>query len=136
MIYDSIPAATRRTGGHPAKRTFQALRVAVNGELDSLRDALPAALAALTVGGRAVVMAYQSLEDRIVKSVFAEATASRSPAGLPVELPGYEPEFRSLIRGAERADADEIERNPRSAPVRLRALQRVTPGNPRRGGNS
>jgi 16S rRNA (cytosine1402-N4)-methyltransferase len=114
------------TGDHPAKRTFQALRVAVNAELDSLHAALPAALDALAVGGRAVVMAYQSLEDRIVKSVFTEATASRTPAGLPVELPGYEPEFESLIRGAERADADEIERNPRSAPVRLRAVQRVT----------
>jgi 16S rRNA (cytosine1402-N4)-methyltransferase len=126
LLYDAIPAATRRTGGHPAKRTFQALRIAVNAELDSLREALPAALDALSVGGRAVVMAYQSLEDRIVKGVFAEATASRTPAGLPVELPGYEPEFGSLIRGAERADADEIERNPRSAPVRLRAVQRLT----------
>jgi 16S rRNA (cytosine1402-N4)-methyltransferase len=126
LLYDAIPAATRRTGGHPAKRTFQALRIAVNAELDSLRDALPAALDALTIGGRAVVMAYQSLEDRIVKGVFAEATSSRSPAGLPVELPGYEPEFTSLVRGAERADADEIERNPRSAPVRLRAVQRIT----------
>lgn len=126
LLYEAIPAATRRTGGHPAKRTFQALRIAVNAELDSLTDALPAALDALTVGGRAVVMAYQSLEDRIVKGVFAEATASRTPAGLPVELPGYEPEFELLIRGAERADADEIERNPRSAPVRLRAVQRVT----------
>jgi 16S rRNA (cytosine1402-N4)-methyltransferase len=126
LLYEAIPAATRRTGGHPAKRTFQALRVAVNAELDSLRSALPAALDALSIGGRAVVMAYQSLEDRIVKSVFATATASRTPAGLPVELPGYEPEFGSLIRGAERADADEIERNPRSAAVRLRAVQRLT----------
>src|SRR5690606_37588048 len=114
------------TGGHPGKRTFQALRVAVNAELDSLRAALPAALAAVRVGGRVVVMAYQSLEDRIVKSVFADATASRTPAGLPVELPGHEPEFTSLTRGAERADAEEIERNPRSAAVRLRAVQRAT----------
>jgi 16S rRNA (cytosine1402-N4)-methyltransferase len=126
LLYDAIPAATRRTGGHPAKRTFQALRIAVNAELDSLSEALPAALDALAVGGRAVVMAYQSLEDRIVKSVFTGATASRTPAGLPVELPGYEPEFGSLLRGAERADADEIERNPRSAAVRLRAVQRLT----------
>jgi hypothetical protein len=78
-------AATRRTGGHPAKRTFQALRIAVNAELDSLTAALPAAMAAVRPGGRLAVMAYQSLEDRIVKSVFADATASRSPAGLPVE---------------------------------------------------
>ena len=81
-------------------------------------------------------MAYQSLEDRIVKTTFAAATASRTPAGLPVELPGYEPEFIAITRGAERADADEIERNPRSAPVRLRALQSVTPGNLRRGGRA
>jgi 16S rRNA (cytosine1402-N4)-methyltransferase len=126
LLYDAIPAATRRTGGHPAKRTFQALRIAVNAELDSLSAALPAALDALTIGGRAVVMAYQSLEDRIVKGVFTAATASRTPAGLPVELPGYEPEFGLLLRGAERADTDEIERNPRSEAVRLRAVQRLT----------
>ena len=83
---EAIPAPARRTGGHPAKRTFQALRIAVNGELDSLRDALPAALGALGPGGRIVVMAYQSLEDRIVKNQFAAATASRTPPGLPVEL--------------------------------------------------
>ncbi len=136
IIYRGIPAPARRTGGHPAKRTFQALRIAVNAELDSLSEALPAALDALRPGGRIVVMAYQSLEDRIVKTTFAAATASRSPEGLPIELPGYEPEFSAITRGAERADAEEIERNPRSAPVRLRALQRRTPGNPRRGGKS
>lgn len=125
IIYDAIPAPARRTGGHPAKRTFQALRIAVNAELDSLSEAIPAALAALRPGGRIVVMAYQSLEDRIVKTAFAAATASRSPEGLPVELPGYGPEFVALTRGAERADADEIVRNPRSAPVRLRAIERV-----------
>jgi len=125
MLYQAIPAATRRTGGHPAKRTFQALRIAVNAELESLRHAVPAALASLRPGGRIVVMAYQSLEDRIVKSEFATATASRTPPGLPVELPGYGPEFVTLTRGAERAGSDEIEGNPRSAPVRLRALERV-----------
>ncbi|MDZ4268508.1 MAG: 16S rRNA (cytosine(1402)-N(4))-methyltransferase, partial [Mycobacterium sp.] len=125
LLYQAIPAPARRTGGHPAKRTFQALRIAVNAELESLRDAVPAALAALRPGGRIVVMAYQSLEDRIVKGEFAAATASRTPPGLPVELPGLGPEFTTLTRGAERAGAEEIERNPRSAPVRLRALQRV-----------
>jgi 16S rRNA (cytosine1402-N4)-methyltransferase len=125
LLYQAIPAPARRTGGHPAKRTFQALRIAVNAELESLRDAVPAALAALRPGGRIVVMAYQSLEDRIVKGAFAAATASRTPPGLPVELPGLGPEFTALTRGAERAGSDEIERNPRSAPVRLRALQRV-----------
>ena len=125
LLYEAIPAPARRTGGHPAKRTFQALRIAVNGELDVLRAALPAALASLNKGGRIAVMSYQSLEDRIVKNVFAAATASRTPPGLPVELPGHEPEFTSLTRGAERANADEIELNPRSASVRLRALEKV-----------
>ena len=125
IIYDAIPAPARRTGGHPAKRTFQALRIAVNSDLDSLAAALPAAMAALRPGGRIAVMAYQSLEDRIVKTAFADATASRTPAGLPVELPGHGPLFTALTRGAERADAEEISRNPRSAPVRLRAIERV-----------
>ena len=125
LLYQAIPAPARRTGGHPAKRTFQALRIAVNGELDSLRNAIPAALTALTPGGRIVVMAYQSLEDRIVKNQFAAATASRTPQGLPVELPGHGPEFVALTRGAERAGPEEIELNPRSAPVRLRALEKV-----------
>ena len=75
-LYDAIPVPARRTGGHPAKRTFQALRIAVNAELESLTAALPAALEALRPGGRIVVMAYQSLEDRIVKTAFAAATAS------------------------------------------------------------
>jgi len=125
LLYETIPAPARRTGGHPAKRTFQALRIAVNGELDSLRDALPAAMAALVPGGRIVVMAYQSLEDRIVKNHFASAVASRTPPGLPVELPGHEPEFVALTRGAERAGPEEVRNNPRSAAVRLRAIEKV-----------
>jgi len=125
LLYQAIPAPARRTGGHPGKRTFQALRVAVNAELEALRLAIPKALRALRPGGRIVVMAYQSLEDRIVKTEFAVATASRTPEGLPIELPGHGPEFVALTRGAERASADEIDRNPRSAPVRLRALEKV-----------
>jgi 16S rRNA (cytosine1402-N4)-methyltransferase len=125
LLYQAIPAPARRTGGHPAKRTFQALRIAVNDELGSLRDALPAALDALTGGGRIVVLAYQSLEDRIVKGVFSDAVASRTPVDLPFELPGHEARFRALTRGAERADTAETQHNPRSAAVRLRALQRV-----------
>ncbi|WP_207576375.1 16S rRNA (cytosine(1402)-N(4))-methyltransferase RsmH [Mycolicibacterium iranicum] len=125
LLYEAIPAPARRTGGHPAKRTFQALRIEVNAELESLRLALPAALQVLRPHGRVAVMAYQSLEDRIVKTAFAAATTSRTPPGLPVELPGHGPEFVSLTRGAERADAEEIERNPRSAPVRLRAVEKV-----------
>ena len=125
LLYDAIPAATRRTGGHPAKRTFQALRTAVNAELDSLADAVPAAMSALPAGGRIVVMAYQSLEDKIVKGLFAAATASRTPSGLPIELPGHEPDFVSLTRGAEKASGAEIDLNPHSASVRLRALEKV-----------
>jgi 16S rRNA (cytosine1402-N4)-methyltransferase len=136
LLYEAIPAPARRTGGHPAKRTFQALRIAVNDELESLRGAVPAALDALAVAGRIAVLAYQSLEDRIVKRAFADATASRTPPGLPVELPGHEPRFRPLTHGAERADAAEIERNPRSTAVRLRALQRVEPEGDRAKGKA
>jgi 16S rRNA (cytosine1402-N4)-methyltransferase len=127
VVYQAVPAPARRTGGHPAKRTFQALRIAVNGELDALRDALPAALDALAADGRIVVLAYQSLEDRIVKRVFTEAVTSSTPPGLPVELPGHRPRFTSLTRGAERAGDAEVRHNPRSVGVRLRALQRVQP---------
>lgn len=128
LLYEAIPAPARRTGGHPAKRTFQALRIAVNGELDSLRDALPAALDAVTVGGRVAVMAYQSLEDRIVKQLFAALTTSRTPVDLPVELPSDAARFKVLTRGAERAEPDEVDRNPRAGSVRLRAVERVRAG--------
>ena len=125
LLYDTVPAASRRTGGHPAKRTFQALRIEVNGELAALRSALPAALAALRVGGRIVVESYQSLEDRLVKQSFAELARSRTPPGLPVELPGHGPQLRLLTRGAEQADERDIEHNPRAASVRLRAAERI-----------
>ena len=125
LLYDTIPAATRRTGGHPAKRTFQALRIEVNSELAALSEALPAALDLLRVGGRVAVMSYQSLEDRIVKREFASRTASRTPPGLPVELPGSGPEFALVTRGAVRPDDDELQTNPRSAPVRVRVIERI-----------
>jgi 16S rRNA (cytosine1402-N4)-methyltransferase len=125
LLYDAVPAATRRTGGHPAKRTFQALRIEVNAELDVLRRAMPAALEALAVGGRIVVESYQSLEDRIVKRALADWSTSRTPEGLPVELPGHGPRLRLLTRGAEQADAGETEDNPRAASVRLRAGERI-----------
>src|SRR4029077_20707619 len=92
LLYRTVPAATRRTGGHPAKRTFQALRIEVNGELDVLRRAIPAALAALGVGGRIAVLSYHSSEDRIVKHAIAEKSRDTSPPGLPVELPEHAPE--------------------------------------------
>src|ERR1700739_2962632 len=99
VLYQAIPAPARRTGGHPAKRTFQALRIAVNGELDALRAALPGALDALATEGGIVVLAYQSLEDRIVKRVFSEAATSTTPPDLPVELPAHGPQFVSLTHG-------------------------------------
>lgn len=125
LVRDAIPAATRRHGGHPAKRTFQALRIEVNGELDAVRDAVPAALDALTVGGRIVVLAYHSLEDRLVKQAFAALTADTTPEGLPVQLPGHGPQLRLLRRGSEPAADDEIAANPRAASVRLRAAERI-----------
>ena len=125
LLYAAVPAASRRTGGHPAKRTFQALRIEVNAELEVLRDALPAALGALRLGGRIVVEAYQSLEDRLVKQALAEVTRSRTPHGIPVELPGHGPRFRLLTRGAEQADEQETEHNSRAASVRLRAAERI-----------
>ncbi|WP_184726996.1 16S rRNA (cytosine(1402)-N(4))-methyltransferase RsmH [Saccharopolyspora phatthalungensis] len=128
LLYDTVPAASRRTGGHPAKRTFQALRIEVNAELDVLERALPAALDTLAVGGRIVVMSYHSLEDRMVKRAFADRSKSRTPVDLPIELPGHGPEFRLLTRGAELAGEHEIEANPRAASVRLRAAERIGQG--------
>ena len=125
LLEDAIPAAARRTGGNPAKRTFQALRVEVNGELDAVATAVPAAVDALAVGGRVVVMSYQSLEDRIVKRVLAEHSRSKAPPDMPVVRPEDEPDLRLLTRGAEKADDDEIAANPRAASVRLRAAERV-----------
>lgn len=125
LLYDAIPAASRRTGGHPAKRTFQALRIEVNRELEALENVLPMTCDGLAVGGRAVFMSYQSLEDRLVKREFAERVKSTTPPGLPMELPGHEPKFRLVTRGAEKASPREIEDNPRAAPVRVRCLERI-----------
>ena len=125
LVRAAIPAATRRHGGHPAKRTFQALRIEVNGELDALRGAMPAALTALRVGGRIVVLSYQSLEDRIVKQALAELATDRTPVGLPVPLADRGPQLRLLTRGSEVASDAEIADNPRAASVRLRAAERI-----------
>ncbi|MBC9935107.1 MULTISPECIES: 16S rRNA (cytosine(1402)-N(4))-methyltransferase RsmH [unclassified Leucobacter] len=124
ILNDATPAAVRNLR-HPAKRVFQALRIEVNGELAVLERAIPAALRLLNVGGRAVIMSYQSLEDRLVKRELAKRTKSTAPVGLPVELPEHRPEFRLLTRGAEQAGEDEREINPRSIPVRLRAAERL-----------
>ncbi len=125
LVRDAIPAATRRRGGHPAKRTFQALRIEVNAELDAVRSAVPAALTELTVGGRIVVLSYQSLEDRIVKQAFAELATDRTPPDLPVPLPDSGPQLRLLSRGSEPATEGEVASNPRAASVRLRAAERI-----------
>jgi 16S rRNA (cytosine1402-N4)-methyltransferase len=131
LVRESIPAATRRTGGNPAKRTFQALRIEVNGELAVLGRVMPAAVETLAVGGRIVVLAYHSLEDRVVKRVLAAGAASTAPPDLPVELPEHRPMLRLLTRGAETAGDQEIAANPRAASVRLRAAERIRA---RRGG--
>ena len=125
LVRESIPAATRRTGGHPAKRTFQALRIEVNDELGVLRRAIPAALDALAVGGRIVVMSYQSLEDKIVKSELVARSTSDVPVDLPFVPEGSQPELRLLVRGSEQADESEIAANPRAQSVRLRAAEKV-----------
>ena len=125
LVRDAIPAAARRTGGNPAKRTFQALRIEVNGELAALESAVPAALDALVPGGRLAVMSYQSLEDRIVKRAMAARARSTGPIDLPVELPGTGPTLRMLTRGAELPGEAEVAANPRAASVRLRAVERL-----------
>ncbi len=124
VIAAATPAAVQRKG-HPAKRVFQALRIEVNQELAVLERAIPAAISSLAIGGRIVVLSYQSLEDRLVKRAFAVASTSSAPAGLPVELPEHRPELTLLVRGAELASVEEKARNPRSIPVRLRAAERL-----------
>ena len=123
VISDAIPAAARNTGGHPGKRTFQALRIEVNRELEALEGLLPAALAALGPGGRLAVLAYHSGEDRLVKSEFRQATADTAPRGLPVVPVEHRAKFRLLTRGAERPSVQEQADNPRAASARLRAVE-------------
>jgi 16S rRNA (cytosine1402-N4)-methyltransferase len=125
LLYGAIPAQARKTGGHPAKRTFQALRIEVNAELSSLESALPSAVAALAIGGRIAVLAYHSLEDRLVKQLFALGAADAAPRDLPVVPEEYAPELRLLTRGAERPGTDEAAHNPRAASARLRAAERI-----------
>ena len=124
LVKSAIPAATRRTGGNPAKRTFQALRIAVNNELEVIEKALPQALNLLNVGGRLVVLSFQSLEDRIVKEAFAQVTQSTSPRELPIELPGHEAKFKLIAKGEAASDV-EIAENSRAQSVRIRAVERV-----------
>lgn len=125
LVKESIPAPARRVGGNPAKRTFQALRIEVNQELEILQRAIPRAMDCLAVGGRMVVMSFQSLEDKIVKQFFTAATESKTPIGLPVEIAELKAKFNLVFRGSEKATAAEIAENSRAQSVRLRAIERV-----------
>ena len=124
LVKASIPAPARRIGGNPAKRTFQAIRIEVNNELKVLERAIPAGLDVLEVGGRMVVMSYQSLEDKIVKRAFQERTESKAPKGLPIEMKEFAPKFTLVFRGSESASDSEIAANSRAQSVRLRAIER------------
>ncbi len=125
LLRSAIPSASQKSGGHPGKRTFQALRIEVNAELRALEAVLPAAVAALAVGGRIAVLSYHSLEDRLSKRVLIAGARSSTPVGLPVELPGHAAYLRLLTRGAEEPGAVEISVNPRAASARLRAAERI-----------
>jgi 16S rRNA (cytosine1402-N4)-methyltransferase len=125
VVRAAIPAATRRTGGHPAKRAFQALRIEVNDELGVLTRALPAAIDALAVGGRVVVITFHSLEDRIVKQTLAAEATDRTPPEMPVPMPEHAPVLRLVTRGGEAPGADEVAVNPRAASARVRAAERI-----------
>src|SRR5450631_637467 len=125
LLRSAVPAASQKSGGHPAKRTFQALRIEVNSELQALKAALPAAVDALVVGGRIAVLSYHSLEDRLTKQVLAAVAHSGTPVGLPVELPDLAPYLRLLTRGAEQPGTAETNINPRAASARLRAAERT-----------
>ncbi|WP_432013348.1 16S rRNA (cytosine(1402)-N(4))-methyltransferase RsmH [Streptomyces cucumeris] len=125
LIRDALPQAAKRTGGNPAKRTFQALRIEVNGELSILERAVPAAVGTLAVGGRIAVLSYHSLEDRLVKQVFAAGATNTAPPGLPVVPERYQPRLKLLTRGAELPTEEEIAENRRAAPARLRGAERI-----------
>lgn len=123
LIKSAIPAAARRTGGNPAKRTFQALRIEVNSELSVLERAIPQALSALNAGGRVVVLSYHSLEDKIIKEAFAKVSTSSTPIDLPIDP--VQPDFKLLVRGNEKPTSLEVAENPRARSVRLRAIEKV-----------
>jgi 16S rRNA (cytosine1402-N4)-methyltransferase len=125
IVSDVVPAVPGKQSGHPAKRIYQALRIAVNDELGVLERAMPQAIDALVVGGRLVVMSYHSLEDGIVKEAMQRAASSRTPVEMPVELPGMAANFKILTRGVERASERELELNPRAASARLRAGEKL-----------
>jgi 16S rRNA (cytosine1402-N4)-methyltransferase len=126
VVRDAIPAATRRTGGHPARRTFQAIRIEVNGELRILADAVDAGIDVLVPGGRLVVISYHSGEDRIVKERITDAVTGGCvcPPGMPCVC-GAVPRVRLVHRGARKPSAAEIQDNPRAESARLRAVEKL-----------
>ena len=120
-----IPVASQRQSGHPAKRTFQALRIEVNDELAVWRRAVDAAIDVLAVHGRIAVLSYHSLEDRVTKRAFTAGATSSTPPGLPVELPEHAAYLSLVTRGAEEPSEAEVTANPRAASARLRVAERV-----------
>lgn len=125
LVKNAIPAATRRTGPHPARRVFQALRIAVNDELGALREALAAAFDIVAPGGRLAVITFHSLEDRIVKHAFVQwSTGCICPPDFPVCQCGRSPAARIVTRKAIVPQAEEIEQNPRARSARLRVLEK------------
>jgi 16S rRNA (cytosine1402-N4)-methyltransferase len=125
LIVEIVPFIPGKSKGHPAKRVFQALRIEVNRELEVLKATIPAVVKALSVGGRLLVLAYHSLEDRIVKQALVAASTSSAPIDLPIELPEHAPVLRLIVKGAEQATEKEIQENPRAASVRLRAAEKI-----------
>lgn len=125
IIAKIVPFIPGKSSGHPAKRVFQALRIEVNSELEILEETIPAVIDSLRIGGRVLVLSYQSLEDRIVKQALAAASTSSAPIELPIELAEHAPVLRLVVRGAEKASEEEIQENPRSASVRLRAAEKI-----------
>ena len=126
IVKSSIPAAARREGGHPARRTFQALRIYVNGELDGLDRAIGDMFDSLKVGGRLAIITFHSLEDRIVKNVFQDAAKGCTcPPSFPVCVCGHKPKIKILTKKPIIATREEVEENPRSRSAKLRVAERV-----------
>lgn len=127
VIKEAIPAAARRHGGHPAKKTFQAIRIAVNDELGALEDSLEQALELLNVGGRISVITFQSLEDRLVKTMFHEkvSLADELPPGLPVIPPEMQPKFKLINKKPILPSQEELANNHRAHSAKLRIIERI-----------
>ena len=129
IVKNAIPAATRRTGGHPARRAFQAIRIEVNGELDALQKGIDDAIEALQPGGRIAVLSYHSLEDRIVKQTFADgARGCVCPPDFPICTCGAEARLRILTRKPVRPPKGELDSNPRASAAKLRAAEKLAVG--------